>query len=598
MAELKKAVHESPELRLVAYPGDNVVLLAMSLPDDAVAENGKNLAGFAIWRSVQGGKEEPLANRLAFDRIVTRATTPQQRKWTPSPEAPFQKFRWVDVPPEGFDKPIRYRVAARYFTGQGSALRDGATAEIEVQPANPEHSQFRIAFTRGYASSQAYAEKFHNKDIRPKGAKKAQFDTAPFKAQYEWLGAQARRALFEFLDDCRRDKSCKVDVFAYDLDEPDVIAAICELGRAGRLRAVLDNASLHTRSTAVEPKAAKLIEAAAGKQNVVRGHFARFQHNKVFVKRNGAGSPVRVLFGSMNFSLRGLYVQANNVLLIDDARAAKLFGDAFDNAFANRTSAAAFMKIPLAAGYNPISAQDTPQLPQCELALSPHKTWKSSLGPMEKALRGARSSVLYAVMEPKGSGPVLEALRRIAAKPTIFSYGTVETDKGLHVQNPDGALGAVTSYAFLKSKVPAPFVSEWSGGAGKHIHHKFVVLDFNGDAPMVFTGSSNLAAGGEQANGDSLIVIRDPLLAGMYAVEAVRLFDHYQFRKSMQGATNAAPLSLWYPGKPNQPVPWWKPYYDPKSIKLRDRLLFADLPVAPTLRSSKKSDWSTLKKRR
>jgi phosphatidylserine/phosphatidylglycerophosphate/cardiolipin synthase-like enzyme len=598
MAELKKAIHESAELRLVAYPGDNTVLLAMSLADGLVSEEANNLAGFAIWRRVPGGEEKPLLNRLAFDKAVTRATTPKQRKWTPSPEAPFQKFRWIDVPPEGFDKPIRYRVVARYFTGQGAEMRDGPSAEIEVEPANPEHASFRVAFTRGYASSQAYADKFHNKDIRPKGAKKPAFDTAPFKAQYEWLGAQARRVLFQFLDDCRSDKQCKVDVFAYDLDEPDVIAAVCELGREGRLRAVLDDASLHTKAEAVEPKAAKLIETAAGKKSVVRGHFGRFQHHKVFLKRNAQGDPVRALFGSMNFSLRGLYVQANNVMRIDDPAAAKLFGDAFDNAFANGTSPAAFKKIALAAGYNPISKLNTLQLPESEVAFSPHKSSTSSLGPMQKAIRGAKSSVLYAVMEPKGSGPVLEALRGIAAKPTIFSYGTVETDKGLAVQNPDGAMGKVTGYAYLKGQVPAPFVKEWSGGAGKHIHHKFVVVDFNGNHPVVFTGSSNLAAGGEEQNGDSLIAIRDPLVAGMYAVEAVRLFDHYHFRKNMAAATKAAPLSLWYPGKPKQPMPWWKPYYDPKSIKLRDRLLFADLPVAPSLRSSKKPDWAGLKKRR
>lgn len=598
MAALKKAVHESADLRLVAYPGDNTVLLAMSLADDLVSEQGKNLAGFAIWRRVQGGAEKPLYNRIAFDQPVTRATTAQQRKWTPSSEAPFQKFRWIDVPPEGFDKPIRYRVVARYFTGQGTALRDGASAEIEVEPAHPEHSSFRVAFTRGYASSQAYADKFGNKDIRPPGAKKPQFDTAPFEAQYEWLGAQARRVLFDFIDGCRTDKSCRVDVFAYDLDEPDVISALCGLGREGRLRAVLDNASLHTKSTAVEPKAAKLIAAAAGAKNVVRGHFGRFQHHKVLLRRNAQGDPVRVLFGSMNFSLRGLYVQANNVMQLDDPLAAKLFGDAFDNAFANRASAADFKKAAVAAGYNPISKSNTAQLPQCEVAFSPHRSSSVSLGPAQKAIRGAKTSVLYAVMEPKGSGPVLEALRGIAAKPTIFSYGTVETDKGLAVQNPDGALGDVTAYAYLKSKVPAPFVREWSGGAGKHIHHKFVVVDFNDESPTVYTGSSNLAGGGEEANGDSLIAIHDPLVAGMYAVEAVRLFDHYHFRKAMAAATKAEPLSLWYPGKPKQPVPWWKPYYDPKSIKLRDRLLFADLPLPATLKSRKKADWTALKRRR
>ena len=51
------------------------------------------------------------------------------------------------------------------------------------------------------------------------------------------------------------DKTAKVDVFAYDLDEPDVIAAICQMGKQGRLRAILDNASLHTKAGAAEIQA-------------------------------------------------------------------------------------------------------------------------------------------------------------------------------------------------------------------------------------------------------------------------------------------------------------------------------------------------------
>jgi len=74
-----------------------------------------------------------------------------------------------------------------------------------------------------------------------------------------------------------------------------------------------------------------------------------------------------------------------------------------------------------------------------------------------------------------------------------------------------------------------------------HIHDKFVVVDFNAGNPTVFTGSSNLAAGGEQANGDSLAMIEDAAVANMFAIEAVALFDHYHFRKAMQQVTQAEP---------------------------------------------------------
>src|SRR5690348_5395287 len=112
-------VAENAGLRVAVYPGDQKILLAMSLTDDKVNDRDKNLAGFAIWRRYAGKAEEILSNRIGFDVGVSKSTTAEDRKWTPSDQAPFQKFRWVDVPPDGFTAPIRYRVKALYFTGHG-----------------------------------------------------------------------------------------------------------------------------------------------------------------------------------------------------------------------------------------------------------------------------------------------------------------------------------------------------------------------------------------------------------------------------------------------------------------------------------------------
>ena len=408
-----------------------------------------------------------------------------------------------------------------------------------------------------------------------------------------WLGAGARAQLFAFIDDCRNDKTCQVDVFAYDLDEPDVISAICEFGREKRVRAVLDNAKLHT-GNAVEVRAAELIKQAAGEDHVVQGHFSRFQHNKVFIKRDASGAAQRVLFGSMNFSVRGLYVQANNVIVADDPATAGYFAAAFDNAFANATSTAKFAKADISQQYQPISAAATPDLPKSKVALSPHASASISLGPAAARVQGATSSVLYAVMQPQGTGNLLATLQTIAAKPTVFSYGTVETAKGLAVQRGDGTMGEVADFAYLKSKVPYPFSLEYDPGPGIHVHDKFIIVDFNGESPAVFTGSSNLAEGGEQSNGDSLIMIEDRVFATVYAIEALKIFDHYSFRDKMKAATQAAPLNLWYPGKQGAPDPWWAPAYDEKDVKFRDRCLFANIALPPTLQSHKDADWSSI----
>jgi hypothetical protein len=81
----------------------------------------------------------------------------------------------------------------------------------------------------------------------------------------------------------------------------------------------------------------------------------------------------------------------------------------------------------------------------------------------------------------------------------------------------------------------------------------------------------------------------------MFAIEAVALFDHFHFRKAMQQVTvKEPPLTLWYPGKPNAPDPWWKAYYDPKRIQMRDRYLFAALPLPAGLAATKNVDWSAI----
>ena len=596
-------IKDNQGLRVVAYPGDNKILLAMSLDDTAINDGDRNLAGFAISRKHAGKDEQPLLNRISFVDGVSKDTTVKTRKFTPSDQAPFQKFRWVDVPKDGFDAPITYRVRVLYFTGQEYAMQPGPEVTLEVAPARRRHTRFRPAFTRGYIASQAYADRFQNRDIRPLGAKTPVFDTTPFKEQYEWLGADAREQLFSFIADCESDADARVDVFAYDLDEPDVIAAICRMGNAnpGRVRAILDDAPLHlpdkkTGEKPPEVEAARMIFAALGKANVKQGKFGRFQHNKVFIKRDAAGNGQRVIFGSMNFSVRGLYVQANNVIVVDDAKVAGMFAKAFDVAFANDVKAPAFKKDKISAGYMVGSAVDTPDLPKFSLALSPHTDSQMSLGPMMERIRHATSSVLFAVMEPKGTGPVLGSLRQIAAEPTVFSYGTVETDSGLAVQSPDGAMGVVTGFAFLAKNIPPPFTKEFSGGSGRHIHDKFVIVDFNAANPTVFTGSSNLAEGGETANGDSLAMIEDAAVANMFAIEAVALFDHFHFRKVMQTATKAEPLTLWFPGKEGQPSPWWKRYYDRTKIQMRDRLLFAGLPLPSGLAATKNVDWAALDK--
>jgi hypothetical protein len=270
------------------------------------------------------------------------------------------------------------------------------------------------------------------------------------------------------------------------------------------------------------------------------------------------------LTGSANFSIRGLYVQANNVLIFDDPLTAKLYEDAFDQAFKGTRG---FSSSNIAKQWFDISGAG---LPQSAVSFAPHASSSVSLDRVSDAIEGANSSVMYAVMGLGGTGKVLTHLKELGARDDIFSYGVAHSTRGLSLYRPEDTKGIFTSFAYLSQHVPPPFREEWSGGGGQVIHHKFVVVDFNDAEPVVFTGSSNLAAGGEEDNGDNLLAIYDRSVATAYVVEAIRLVDHYHFRAVMKDATSADPLVL----KPDE-AEWWKPYYENNNLKYRERLLLS-----------------------
>ena len=86
----------------------------------------------------------------------------------------------------------------------------------------------------------------------------------------------------------------------------------------------------------------------------------------------------------------------------------------------------------------------------------------------------------------------------------------------------------------------------------------------------MFAGSSNLAAGGEEQNGDNLVCFTDRDIATRYAIEAIQLVDHYRFRAVMQKATDAQPLQL----QPHS-AHWALDHYALASPKFRERTLLA-----------------------
>jgi hypothetical protein len=552
-------------LTLKLYRGEGAALLAFDL-DPAKAT--RDFVGFSVEVRYPGStKFGALRNRLHFDDPPD-LTRPRSFK---SIEAPFQKFRWIHVPTEVGPGEFRYRVSARYMDDTGT-LTTGPVVEADISLAPATIDNFvNVGFTRGFASSQAYVDRFNNETgILPApgspDSASLEHDMSPFAKHYEWLGFEARRLIHAVLDQVSADTNLTLDALIYEFKEPDILRRMEALG--SRVRALIDDHDEQGDSGSCESISADRLSAAGASVN--RTHFARQQHNKVLlVRRNGV--PERVLAGSTNFALRGLYIQANNALLFDDSTVAAKFAELFDAYWAS-PKAPAFRNNQLSKQWWSVRDQPGSRVSAC---FSPHGNSDLSLDPVATAIEDAESSVLYSVVFLNQiTGTVRDALDDLVNR-SLFSYGVAQRTGGLSVRKPDGSLG-ILPFAFLAENAPEPFKSEWSGNTTGHsnmVHHKFVVTDFNGTNPTVFTGSSNLAQGGEKDNGDHLIRIEDRKIAIAYAIEALRLFDHFHFRVKAKDADGGQTLRLAKPPAPGK-KPWFESYYRNGHVKERDRKLF------------------------
>jgi phosphatidylserine/phosphatidylglycerophosphate/cardiolipin synthase-like enzyme len=566
------AIDTNGSLTVKLWRGERMCLIAMD-----VANPEPNFAGFSIeWKAPGATDFSPLYNRLAFSYPTDAATAVTGSRDFSSLDAPFQKFRWMHFPWNPVPGLYAYRVTMQSMDADNVLTAgDSVTLEICLDP-HIYADVLDVGFTRGFASSQAYVSNFkNNPNVTPpprqSGLSFKKLSDPP--GIYEWMGFESYDLMFGILNEVVADETKSLDVFAYDFDEPDILALLLKLGP--RLRIILDDSGTHAPPTSDPSLAAQQLIATAGAANVKRMHFQTLQHNKVFiVKTNGV--PTKVLFGSCNFSFRGLYIQNNNTLVFYLNDVAQLFAHYFEAAF---TLTGGFASNPLSQEWHPFQGTGVPNF---QFAFSPHAKATLSLDPIADAINGAKSSVFFAIAFLYQSlGPVRSAIDTLMTKP-IFSYGISDKDGKLNVKKPDGSLGIV-DFAYLAQKAPPPFSAEWSGGAGINEHNKFVVVDFNLPTATVFTGSSNLSPGGETGNGDNLIMIQDQRVAVSFALEALRIFDHLQFRAKMQAATGKATkaetqtaLTLQKPAALGGPATsWFAPFYVPGSQAENDRLLFS-----------------------
>ncbi|GLS20074.1 hypothetical protein GCM10007874_30910 [Labrys miyagiensis] len=554
---------QSGNLSVKLWRGERMCLIGMD-----VANPEPDFVGFSIEVKAPGDAQyQALKNRLNFDYTASPTGVDGYRNYD-STSAPFQKFRWIHFPRDPQDGIYLYRVTKLHMDGNGALHAGVQVTDLGISLSRMVYGDYLdIGFTRSFASSQAYEDKYHGAQnvIPGKGDSGLGFNKVAGDV-YQWLGFEAYDLIFGILDEVKNDTSLSLDVFAYDFNEPDILARLEACG--ARVRAVIDDSAGHRDADSDESQAAARLQASAGAGNVKRMHFHTLQHNKVFIVRRN-GQPEKVLFGSTNFSFRGIYIQANNALVFHSSDAAGLFAKSFDLAFAGGTG---FASDPISTGWHSVAPDGKPKASFC---FSPHADTNLSLVPVGNAIDQATSSVFFAIafLNQIRSGPTREAIDRLMGK-DLFSYGVVDSNTKLEIKKPDGSVGLV-DFAYLAAHTPEPFKQEWAGGNGIREHNKFVVTDFNLPTAKVFTGSSNLSPSGEKNNGDNLVLIEDQRVATAFAINALQLFDHLHFRSAMQAASTPTELVLAKPTALSGEPAWFEHFYVANSQQARDRLLFS-----------------------
>lgn len=552
---------------LKLHRGDGMVLLAMDWkggppPDDFV--------GFGIqFREPGSDRLLNVRNRLAFtsrggdvDPSILATMT-----------SPIQKFRWVHLPFNA-DMPgnFYYRVTP-VFMNERDELSYGIAQEASIELRRETYpGQLNVTFTRGFVSSQAFVDRYAStgpiSTLLPARAEDGLTfaPTHPKTAEaLTWMGFEARSAIIEVLDEAIAD-GAEVRVVAYDLSEPDVVTRLEAVGR--RLRIIIDDDGTHGEHSSGETQAEARLVASAGRANVRRHHMGQLQHNKVIVV--DGPTKKRVVCGSTNFSWRGFFVQANNAVILTGPSSVATFLSAFDAYWAS-DAVSDFGRTP-SAHWSDLGLVGI----DAKVAFSPHNAGNALLDTIADDIRaGTTSCLLYSLaFLYQTPGAVRDAITAVTTAGGAFVYGI--SDKrvgGLEILKPDGNRAPVRPAA-LEKDAPLPFKAEPKGGGGNRMHHKFVVIDFDKPSARVYLGSYNFSVPADRRNGENLLLVRDRRVATSYAVEALRIFDHYHFRVAQQEAKQARRrLALKRPPRAAGEAPWFAEDYATPS-KAHDRELF------------------------
>jgi phosphatidylserine/phosphatidylglycerophosphate/cardiolipin synthase-like enzyme len=558
-----------------AYAGATGVLLAFNFEADA---SRIGLLGFAIQRKGPVDATSFLDSMLPFKGQAHQPGEP-----IPSNQAPIQKFRWSDYTVTPVTT-YTYTVSAMYGTPTQLVTKSSASISITTETTdattvfgNPQN--LIAVFNRAVASSQAFSREFPQttaklnkalaKSAPPKGETK-KTDNILTQAEMDWLSHGLKEEIVNFIG-LAKDKTFALDVAIYQYELPDIFGAIDTAFKAGVNVRLIYHAKKGDKQTAKNITAAAALPAADKYGRVTN---AIFHHKFIVLSRmvNGKRVPQAVLCGSTNFTLNGVYAQANNVTITSNPIIMSKYLGQFEFLFQQPAHDPAATSI-----------QDSEQN-----ILDPSAAWQVGFSPragkvdltfFASLIQSAKQDVLFATAF--GIDPIV--MNALVGQPndSILRYGIQDKPTknvtGIHADKTADFEAASTLPVGLEGWLDEHRMPGQLGSI--LIHDKIIVIDFTSDSPIVIDGSHNYSGAASQSNDENYLVIRnDTSFADCFGIEVLRLYDHYRFRfvtkeqstvKSGAKAVKRAQIVL------DSTDGWTGAYYDPTNLKFADRVIFS-----------------------
>lgn len=463
------------------------------------------------------------------------------------------------------DTEYEYTVHPVY--GEPGNLDVEAGPTVKVKAASNLKGEHCVVFNRAAAASQAFARNFPKVDKmldkwrkEKKKNKALKEPTLPAEA-LKWLTRGVLEQILGFIGRAT-DKTWALDVAIYEYELEEIVKAVKAADERGVDVRVVYHAKAKDLQTAENEHSLKGFPEEKVKGRLTNKIF----HNKFIVLSklvDGKVDPKTVLCGSTNFTHNGVYRQGNVVHVLDRVDAAKQYLTLFELFFRGDTTAQTRKFItehnqmddakPIFVGFSP----------------------RKGLGDLQAIARdigSAKRDVLFCTAFDLNDD--IEAALLGKPKDPILRYGVQNTRSAITGFHADRT--ADFSATAMLSKGLEGFLKESTKGQRGNIliHTKLVVVDFTSDNPIVISGSHNLSKSASDGNDENYLIIRGNTdVADSYGCELMRLYDHYRFRfisqSKLRSGQKQKPLFL----TPNDS--WTNSYFNPKSLKMSDRLRFA-----------------------